>query len=148
MRGSGSHDVVLNDVFVPELFVQEGGVVGEWNINNLLGVIGANFPLVGAPLGIAEAARDHVVELVKTRRKAPSNRLMAEQMGIQQLIAEIEIGLTSAPAALGRSGQAIDAYFGRAPEGMTLEELHELMKDWQCTKLIVQRSSLKSSTAP
>jgi alkylation response protein AidB-like acyl-CoA dehydrogenase len=99
--------------------------------------------LAGVFLGIAEAARDLIVEAVKTRRKGPGGRTLAERYPIQYLIAEIEIDLAASRALLGRTAMAADTLFSRHPaEGIALRELHELMKDLQCAKWFVNRKAI------
>jgi alkylation response protein AidB-like acyl-CoA dehydrogenase len=93
MRGSGSHDIVFQDCFVPDTALRDDGPWGEWTERFMSGNMAFNMGLVGAFLGIAEAARDPIVELVTTRRKGLSGRLLAERAPIQHLIAEIEIDL-------------------------------------------------------
>jgi L-evernosamine nitrososynthase len=66
MRGSGSHDVVFQDCFVPDAALMEDGLWGAWTERLLSGNIVLTMGLVGAFLGIAEAARDGIVALVKT----------------------------------------------------------------------------------
>ncbi len=61
-------------------------------------------------VGIAEQARDLVVEQVTTRRKAPSNRILAERTGIQYQVAEMEIDLATARAMIERTAALVDAY--------------------------------------
>ena len=89
-----------------------------------------------------EAARDHIVNTVTVRRKAPSGRLLADRPAIQQLIAEIEVALTTARAALSHTAQAIDDYFAtHTPSQDNETELHELLKQHQCANLIVKRAA-------
>jgi L-evernosamine nitrososynthase len=94
-------------------------------------------------LGMAEVARDLTVEAVKSRRKVPSGRTLAEHHAIQHLIAEIEIDLAASRAILGRSAMTAEAFFAQHPaEGIPLRELHELMKDFQCAKWFVNRKAI------
>ena len=45
---------------------------------------------------------------------------------------------------LGRSATMADAFFNRHPAGnVPLGELHELMKDFQCTKWFVNRKAIE-----
>jgi alkylation response protein AidB-like acyl-CoA dehydrogenase len=68
MRGTASNDVALNDVFVPDervLADRPHGVVDP----PLQVILSVAFPIISAVyLGIAEGARDHVVELLDGRR--------------------------------------------------------------------------------
>ncbi|HYF44770.1 MAG TPA: acyl-CoA dehydrogenase family protein [Acidimicrobiales bacterium] len=70
MRGTGSHDVELQDVFVPEERVLANRPHGK--VDGPLQVIFSNaFPPISAVyLGVAEAARDAAVEAVKGTPKA------------------------------------------------------------------------------
>ena len=103
-----------------------------------------NMGLVAAFLGIAEAARDLVVQTVTSRRRGPNSRSVAEGPAIQHLIAEIEIDLAAARTMLARIATMADAFFGRHPAGTaSLGELHELMKDFQCTKWFVNRKAIE-----
>jgi alkylation response protein AidB-like acyl-CoA dehydrogenase len=144
MRASGSHDIVFQDCFVPEAALREDGPWGEWTERSLSGQMAFNMGLVGAFLGIAEAARDAIVALVKTRRRGPSSRTLAARPAIQHAIAEIEIALAAARAMLGRTATTADAFFSHHPAGrVPLNELHALMKDFQCTKWFVNRQAIE-----
>ena len=91
-----------------------------------------------------EAARDLIIDLVKTRRKAPSGRTLAERYSIQHTIAEIEIDLAACRAMLERTGRAVDTLYSRHGAGsVPLDEFHELNKDFQCTKWFIQRKAIE-----
>jgi alkylation response protein AidB-like acyl-CoA dehydrogenase len=143
MRASGSHDVALTHCFVPDAALLDLGVWGEWSEPYLTGNLIIATGLAGVFLGIAEAARDLTIEAVKTRRKGPSARPLAERYPIQHLVAEMEIDLAASRAILARTALAADMYFGRQPaEGIPLLELHQLMKDLQCAKWFVNRKAI------
>jgi alkylation response protein AidB-like acyl-CoA dehydrogenase len=144
MRASGSHDIVFEDCFVPEAALREDGPWGEWTERSLSGQMAFNMGLVGAFLGIAEAARDLIVHTVSNRRRGSAGRSMAERPSIQHVIAEIEIDLAASRAMLARTATTADAFFGDHPAGkVPLGELHALMKDFQCTKWFVNRKAIE-----
>ena len=68
MRSTASHDVVLEDVLVPESAVAIRRPKGKWHpLFHLLSMI--SLPLIYAVyLGVAEAARDRALALVRKRR--------------------------------------------------------------------------------
>jgi alkylation response protein AidB-like acyl-CoA dehydrogenase len=143
MRASGSHDVIFTNCFIPDTALLDLGVWGEWSEPYLTGNLVIATGLAGVFLGIAEASRDLMVESVKTRRKGPSGRTLAERYSIQHLIAEIEIDLAASRAILGRTTMEADRLFSQHPvEGMPLSELHALMKDLQCAKWFVNRKAI------
>lgn len=144
MRASGSHDVVFTNCLIPDAALVDLGPWGEWSAPFLVSTIVPVMGLVGAFLGMAEAARDLIVESVKIRRRGPSGRTLAERSSIQHAIAEIEIDLAAARAMLARTATAADAFFRQHPadEG-PLAELHALMKDFQCTKWVVNRKAIE-----
>jgi alkylation response protein AidB-like acyl-CoA dehydrogenase len=142
MRASGSHDIVFQDCFVPDAALREDGPWGEWSERSLSGQIAFNIGLVGAFLGIAEAAQGLIAGMVATRHRG--GRPLAERSSVQRLIAEIEIDLAAARAMLARTAAAADAFFGLYPAGTApLNELHALMKDFQCTKWFVNRKAIE-----
>lgn len=141
MRGSGSHDVVFTDCFVPAAMVFPGAPVGTFGTDGWLGLAVTNYALVGAFLGIAEAAREHIVEQVKTRRKPPFEGVLAERPATQFQVAEIDASLTAARAALDRTGHMIDEHIARPDGALTQDEIRAVMHQWQCTKLIVNRAA-------
>jgi alkylation response protein AidB-like acyl-CoA dehydrogenase len=143
MRGSGSHDVVFTNCFIPDAALLDLGVWGEWSEPYLTGNMTIAMGLAGVFLGIAETARDLIIEAVKTRRKGPNGRTLAERPAIQHLIAEIEIDLAASRAMLGRTAMVADAFFSQHPvEGVPLDKLHALMKDFQCAKWFVNRKAI------
>jgi len=143
MRGSGSHDVLFTGCFVAEGDVVDTGPWGDWGEVFVAANLVITLGLVAAFLGIAETARDLTLEMVTTRRKAPSGRTLAERHAIQHTIAEIEIDLAAARAVLARTAAAADRFFAaHPPSRIQMNELHELMKDFQCTKLTVTRNAV------
>ena len=148
MRASASGELVLDGCFVPTAMTMPAGPWGRWDAPFLALTLTATVPLLGAFLGIAEAARDTAIAIVTTRRKAPSGRLLAERDAVQRLIAEIEIALAVARATLARTTLAIDTSFtGRATAEITLVELHALMSDYQCTNLVVKQAAIAAVDA-
>jgi alkylation response protein AidB-like acyl-CoA dehydrogenase len=143
MRGSGSNDLVFRDCPIPESMLF---AVGPWGVLDefwLTFFSAGNIGLLGAFIGIAEAARESVVGIVTTRRKAPGNRLLAERYAIQHAVAEIEIALTAARATLASTCLTLDAYLGgRLASEADLGELHQLMKLFVCTKQFVNAQAI------
>ena len=115
MRASGSHDVVYENSFVPEdLFLTADADWGAFDELNLIIASGANFSLVCTSLGIAEpTVRDLVVDMARTRTKAPSGRPLAERRGVQHLVAEIEVDLATCRGLLDSVGRLLDEHLVR-----------------------------------
>jgi alkylation response protein AidB-like acyl-CoA dehydrogenase len=145
MRASGSHDVVYESCLVPEeLFLTDDADWGTFDQLNLIIASGANFSLVCTSLGIAEAARDLVVDMARTRTKAPSGRPIAERRGVQHLVAEMEVDLATCRGLLDSVGRLIDEHLVRRAVGdVTLDDLHRLNKEFQCAKLVVNRKAIE-----
>jgi alkylation response protein AidB-like acyl-CoA dehydrogenase len=143
MRGSGSHDVVFTECFIPAEEIARCGPYGEYAEWYIIGTMAPNLGLVAAFLGIAEAARDCAVDLV-TSRRSRSGRILAESPAIQHTVAEIEIDLAASRAMLARTALATDALLAAYPPGTApLPELHELHKDLQGTKWFVNRKAIE-----
>ena len=72
MRGTGSHDVVIEDLFVPEAAVALKRKAGEWHpVFEIIATMA--LPLIYAVyLGVAESARDLAVELAKKKPAGPA----------------------------------------------------------------------------
>lgn len=144
MRSTRSNDVVFTDCFVPDSLLQTAGPWGKLDAGFITYMIGGNVGLLASFLGIAEAARDHITELLRTRRKLPSNSILATRSFAQRGMAEIEVLLEAARAMLERSARLADETFGFAATSVpTLEELHELMVGFQATKLVVNRNAIE-----
>src|SRR5262249_50742721 len=115
MRGSGSHDVVLKDCFVPDGEPVDTGRWGEWSEGFLVSNTIITMGLVGAFLGIAERARELILEMLGSRRKGPATRALVERHAIQHTVAEIEIDLAASRAMLARTAMAADRFIARYP---------------------------------
>jgi acyl-CoA dehydrogenase len=104
MRGTGSHDVLLEDVFLPDAIM--GGTrrpVGKWHPFMHAVVLAASPVFYGAYVGVAEAARDAALKLAAHKKNDPfvpslvgemENELVAAQIAHDSLIALAE---TTAP---------------------------------------------------
>lgn len=104
MRGTGSNDVLLESVFVPDAAM--GGTrrpVGKWHpFMHVVTMVA--FPVFyAANLGVAEAARDLAVELCKKKKDAPHLPYLLGEMENQLVTAQlahagmVDIARTSKP---------------------------------------------------
>lgn len=143
MRATGSNSLRFENCFVPRSSVLPLGPWGEWTRETLITASAGNQSLIGAFLGIAEAAQAETIAMLKTRRKAPSNTPLAQRSALQRLIAENEIDLAAARATLSRSGVIVDELFGSVPTSrMTIDDLHPVAKEVQAAKTFVQRTTI------
>jgi len=93
MRGTASHDIVFDSVFVPDAAVALKRKSGKWHplIDTICLVV---LPLINSVyLGVAEAARDIALDMAKKRR---------DDRNVQALAGEMENELTTAQLAVGR----------------------------------------------
>lgn len=144
MRASGSHDVVLTDCFVPEPMVFDAGPWGVLDEFWITFYTAGNIGLLGVFLGLAEAARDAAVGMATSRRKAPTNRTLAEGSSVQHAVAQMEVGIAASRALVARTCLALDSYFSKhlASEA-DHADLTVLMKEFICTKQFVNRTAIE-----
>tara|TARA_R110002072_G_scaffold1780_10_gene14802 strand:- start:25872 stop:27107 length:1236 start_codon:yes stop_codon:yes gene_type:complete len=143
MRGSGSQSIKFDNVLVPNHAVNPVGPWGRWSANMLMNRNLGNLPLLGVFLGIAEHAYElAIASATGTQKKAkpPS----AELPGIQHMIGEMEVLLATARAMVGQMGSIADD-FVREFEGQKIpfERAHELLKDHQSMKWVVNRNAIE-----
>jgi alkylation response protein AidB-like acyl-CoA dehydrogenase len=141
MRASGSQSIRFEDVQLPEAAVRRLGPWGQWSISVLMNRTIANLPLVGAFLGIAESAYDSAIEAVNKQQRLgePANA----RSGIQHLVGEMEIELAKCQSILQRAATGIDEFLARhRTEQPSLAAAHEIMKDYQSAKWVVNRGAI------
>jgi len=102
MRGTGSHDIEANDLFVPEEHTfsamdRRARVTGPMNRMHGFDLAGCGFCCVG--LGVARAAIDEFAELAQVKVPRSSSELLRDRPIVQARIGEAE--------ALLRSGRAL-----------------------------------------
>jgi alkylation response protein AidB-like acyl-CoA dehydrogenase len=91
MRASGSNDIVLDGVFVPEGAVSSRRAKGAWvPFLNVVTAV-ALPPILSVYLGVAEAARDLAMAQVAQKRDAPE---------VYYLVGEMENALTTGQLAV------------------------------------------------
>jgi len=101
MRGTGSHDIEVEDLFVPEEHTfsaldRRARVTGPMNRMHGFDLAGCGFCCVG--LGVARAAIDEFVELAQVKVPRSSSELLRDRAIVQARVGEAE--------ALLRSGRA------------------------------------------
>jgi alkylation response protein AidB-like acyl-CoA dehydrogenase len=131
MRGSGSHDTELNNVFVPDAAISGRRPQGKWHmLFHVVSMIA--FPLIySAYLGVAEGARAKALEIARKRPDDGNlayvvgemeNAFAAATMAVDQMIHNAETSLagpeTTNRALIGRTlaGQAAIRTVERAME--------------------------------
>jgi alkylation response protein AidB-like acyl-CoA dehydrogenase len=102
MRGTGSHDIVVDDLFVPEertfsALDRRARVTGPMNRMHGFDLAGCGFCCVG--LGVARAAIDAFVDLANAKIPRSSSELLRDRAMVQAQVGEAE--------ALLRSGRAL-----------------------------------------
>ncbi len=138
MRASGSQSVTFNDCIIPQDALRKIGPWGRWSIPVLVNRTLANVPLIGAFLGIAEAAFGYALD---HQRNAPG---AVARAGVPHALAEMEILLATSQSILARLGEQLDAFMTESRGGTdaTWEQGHELMKDYQSAKWVVNRNAI------
>ena len=105
MRGTGSQDVLLEDLFIPDSGIAFARKAGEWHpVFQIIATIA--FPLIyAAYLGVAESARDIAVDLAKRKEPTPYSLELAGRMDTSLRAAQLahrwmlEIVERNAPSA-------------------------------------------------
>ena len=138
MRASGSQSITFEDCLVPHDALRKIGPWGQWSTPVLVHRTLANVPLVGAFLGIAETAFQYALEGQSKAGDA------ASRSGVPHALAEMEILLASAQSILARHGLQLDEFMAATKGGATAtyEQGHELMKDYQSAKWVVNRNAI------
>lgn len=138
MRASASQSVRFENCLVPPDALRKIGPWGRWSIPVLVNRTLANVPLVAAFLGIAEAAFELALD---GQKKAEG---VANRPGVALALAEMEIRLSAAQAMMSRISTKLDDFMAATDEGRqaTYEAGHELMKDYQSAKWIVNRNAI------
>ena len=89
MRGTGSNDVVIENLFIPDAGVAFSRKAGEWHpVFHIIATIA--FPLIYAVyLGVAESARDIAIDIAK--RKPQPDLSLAGRIG-ERLVSHLVDG--------------------------------------------------------
>ena len=137
MRASASQSLHFENCLVPYDALRKIGPWGRWSIPVLVNRTLANVPLVAAFLGIAEAAFDLALDGQRKTEGA------ADRPGVANALAEMEILLATSQSILSRIGTKLDDFMAETNEGReaTYEQGHELMKDYQRAKWVVNRNA-------
>jgi acyl-CoA dehydrogenase len=131
MRGSGSHDIELKEVFIPDAAISGRRPQGKWHtLFHIISMLA--FPLIySAYLGVAEGARAKVLEIARNKPKdghlpylvgEMENAFAAATMAVDQMIRNAETAdpgpETTNHALIGRTlaGQAAIRSVERALE--------------------------------
>ncbi|WP_129790962.1 acyl-CoA dehydrogenase family protein [Sphingosinicella sp. CPCC 101087] len=109
MRGTGSHDIVLEDVFVPDAAISGRRPQGRWHpLFHAISMIA--FPLIyAAYVGVAEGARARAIAMARGRLGDPhlpylvgemENAFALAEMALERMTAQAE-SATPGPEATG-----------------------------------------------
>ena len=144
MRASGSGSVSLSGCRVPADAVSVLGGLGKESVAGLLLPLGRNVGLLGACIGIAEAAREQAIALANGRKKLPSNRTAGERVLIQEQLGEIDVTLNAVRATFAYSSRAIDdAQASLQPRSVQLSDARQLVAAIDTAKIFVERGCVQ-----
>jgi alkylation response protein AidB-like acyl-CoA dehydrogenase len=131
LRGTGSKDVVADDVFVPfhrsmptrDLFdgLSPHGERHATHLNRLPVLVCLSVQLSGAVVGMATAALELFVERTRTRREAYTGRSKAENVGTQLRVAEAQTELDVATMLVRAAADRCDEV-AAAGERLSLDD--------------------------
>lgn len=138
MRASGSQSISFENCLIPHDGLRKIGPWGQWSIPVLVNRTLANVPLVAAFLGIAEAAFGYARD-AQVKSKDAKGR-----SGAHHAMAEMEILLATSQSIMSRIGTRLDEFLDETNGGREAgwEESHELMKDYQSAKWVVNRNAI------
>lgn len=136
MRGTGSHDLVLDNVTVDEsALVEIPSYNTGFKINGWLLLISATY------LGIAQAARDYAVQFANTHSPNSIQGTIAQLPNVQALIGEIELELATARFTLYGAAQS---YIDSKKNGdLTAEDGAKVVNAVNVAKHVTTNAALK-----
>jgi alkylation response protein AidB-like acyl-CoA dehydrogenase len=138
MRASGSPSLLFTDCFVPAEAAQPFAPWGEIDPGFLIVAHAAITAQAGVFLGIAEAAREWVIDMATTKTKAPSGRAVGERVGIQRAVADMEIELETCRAVVDRHARLSDEMLVSADADRAVTAMREL----QCMRIVANRAAI------
>ena len=141
MRASGSQSVVFDNVRIVKGALRKLGPWGQWSTSVLVNRTLGNLPLVAAFLGIAEHAYELTLDALGTNQRV--GEPVRELAGVHHSVGEIEIELAKCRSILQHAGSQVDDFLAQmetAPP--SLSAAHELMKDYQCAKWVVNQGAI------
>jgi alkylation response protein AidB-like acyl-CoA dehydrogenase len=144
MRASGSGSVTFAGAYVPRDAVSVLGELGKESVAGLLLPLGRNVGLLGACIGIAEAAREQAIASANGRKKLPSGRTAGERVLIQEQLGEIDVTLNAVRASFAHASRAIDdALATLRPRTAALSEVRQLAAAVDGSKIFVERGCVQ-----
>lgn len=140
MRGTGSHDLVLDNVVVNESdLVEIPNYTTGFKLNGWLLLIPATY------LGIAQAARDYALSFANTHSPNSIQGTIASLPNVQSLIGEIELELANARFALYGAAQSYVELKQKEANGheLSIEEGTIIVNAVNIAKHVVTNAGLK-----
>jgi alkylation response protein AidB-like acyl-CoA dehydrogenase len=133
MRASASGSVSFDGVVVDAASVRGSLPAGEQSVGLYDRFLVSGAFHAASSLGIAESAHDRIV--AQLRRRADG---AAQEAHTVMLLAENVVDIAAMRALLGRTGDAIDAYFRRFPTGLaTIEDAQAITAEVQTAKTFI-----------
>jgi alkylation response protein AidB-like acyl-CoA dehydrogenase len=128
IRASSSHDIIWENVFVPEESARPRAV-RSWDTT--LKIFSSWVPSLNACyLGLAQAARDWAINWARERTQIPFERPMSHYPGNQFLAAEMEIALRAARAMLLQTATSLSELSVRTePPMMDIIACHQFVME-------------------
>ncbi len=129
LRGTGSHDIAVSDLFVPaacsvSLLTDRPRHSSPLYTFPVFGLLALG--IAGVGLGVARAAIDALIELAGAKTPSGSRRRLAERAGIQMQVADAEASLRSARAFLFET--VSDAWQAAARQGTISTQQRALLR--------------------
>jgi alkylation response protein AidB-like acyl-CoA dehydrogenase len=135
LRGSGSHDVRVSDVFVPAERITATSEPLRLNlpIYRMPALNRLAYNKVGVATGIARGALDAFAELAGQTRRRLSSSALRDKPAVQRAMAEAEVGLRSARALVF---EAVDAVWQKALAGRPTEPRERALVHLACSHAV------------
>ena len=109
LRGSGSHDVVLDAVAVPADHAVDLRPPAEWSRPDPVSAAWNSLVIAALYTGVAEAARDWVAQFLRTRTPANLGASLATLPRMQEAMGRIEARLLTNRMIVAAAAGAVDA---------------------------------------